>query len=520
MSAGQQARDTRPAELPARQAARPRSATVASYAAILTPAAVMALLGIWRLARDSAMGNDEVATRYAALLSLRQLARLLRHVDAVHGFYYLLMHGWIAVGSSPEVLRIPSVLAMIAAVAMIAILARRLSGSDLTALFAGLITALTPPISYYAQTARSYALVFACVVGSTLALLQVLAAETSPSRTRGLVARRWLLYGALVVLGGYLNEMSLLVLAAHATTILLARCDREIVFRYVAAAGASVVVVAPLAVISSRQGAAIAWIPPPNPASARLLVHDYFGATLAAAVLVFACAAVGALRPRWWRVRALSLPSVALPLLCVPAFLLIAESFVARPLYVDRYVLYGEAGAAMLAAAGLAWTGQRLREAGWRLPAWVPGAIACLCVLLLQITPQLRVRTPQSRLYDFGGPARYIEANARAGDGVLFFDAFYRKDRLGYPQDFRKTSDFALAVSPEQAGTFQGADKPFALVRPLMLDRQRIWVIGVRPSHSLPEVLLRKESLALERDFTKVAQRHFKGIFVTFWVRR
>ena len=36
------------------------------------------------------MGNDEVATRWAARLSLHQLARLLRHVDAVHGLYYLL----------------------------------------------------------------------------------------------------------------------------------------------------------------------------------------------------------------------------------------------------------------------------------------------------------------------------------------------------------------------------------------------------------------------------------------------
>ena len=39
--------------------------------------------------------------------------------------------------------------------------------------------------------------------------------------------RRWLIYGALVTLGGYLNEMSLLVLAAHAITVLLARPGRR-----------------------------------------------------------------------------------------------------------------------------------------------------------------------------------------------------------------------------------------------------------------------------------------------------
>ena len=61
----------------------------------------MAVAGVVGLARASSMGNDEVATRWAALLSLRELAHLLRHVDAVHGLYYLLMHGWVAVGSQP-----------------------------------------------------------------------------------------------------------------------------------------------------------------------------------------------------------------------------------------------------------------------------------------------------------------------------------------------------------------------------------------------------------------------------------
>ena len=70
---------------------------------------------------------------------------------------------------------------MVVAVALTVIIGRRLTGSGWAGLFAGLIVALTPTISYYAQTARSYALVFACVVGSTLALLHALAAETRPA---------------------------------------------------------------------------------------------------------------------------------------------------------------------------------------------------------------------------------------------------------------------------------------------------------------------------------------------------
>ena len=63
-------------------------------------------------------------------------------------------------------MRIPSVIAMVVAVALTVIIGRRLTGSGWAGLFAGLIVALTPSISYYAQTARSYALVFACVLGS------------------------------------------------------------------------------------------------------------------------------------------------------------------------------------------------------------------------------------------------------------------------------------------------------------------------------------------------------------------
>jgi mannosyltransferase len=182
----------------------------------------MTCFGLWGLARYSAMGNDEVASRWAALLPLRQLAQLLRHVDAVHGLYYLLVHCWMAVGTSPAVMRIPSVIVMIVAAALMVIIVRRLTGSGWAGLFAGLIMAITAYVSYYAQTARSYALVYACVLGETLALLSALQAEKAGAAADR-IRRRWLVYGALVTLGGYLNEMALLVLAAHAITVLLAR---------------------------------------------------------------------------------------------------------------------------------------------------------------------------------------------------------------------------------------------------------------------------------------------------------
>jgi mannosyltransferase len=496
----------------------------------------MAVLGLWGLARDSSMGNDEVATRWAALLSLRELAHLLRHMDAVHGLYYLLMHGWMVLGTSPVVMRIPSVISMIAAAALIVIIGRRLTGWGWAGLFAGLIMALTPTISYYAQTARSYALVLACVLAATLVLLHVMEAERASAPHRRL-ARGWLAYGALLTLGGYLNEMSLLVILAHAVTVLLARYGRPTVLRWAAASACGAALVAPLVVVSILEDGAVGWIPRPGWTDLRILFHDYFGATTVVAVLVAGSAVLAAVPPRewwpgkagragaapgvpWWSRGGISLPSVAAPLLVVPAAVLMLESLVARPLYVDRYVLYGEAGAALLAGAGIYRIGRWLaRVTDRRMLVRVPGVVLCLCVLVLQLGPQHRVRTPESRRYDFGGPSRYVGAHAQPGDGVLFFNAFFRKARLGYPDDFRAVSDFALAVSPERVGNLRGQDKPFAAIRPLMLTHRRIWVIGLRPRVSLPPGLMRDESAVLLRDFSPAAVRTFRGMSVTLWLR-
>jgi mannosyltransferase len=518
------------------------AATAAAWIPPAVAAAAMLVLGWWGIARDNSMGNDEVATRWAALLPLRELAHLLGNVDAVHGLYYLLMHGWVALGSSPVVLRIPSVIAMAVAAALMVIIGRRLTGSGWAGLFAGLIMVLTPSISFYAQTARSYAMVFACVLGSTLALLHAMEAEAAGRPSR----RWWLVYAGLITLGGYLNEMSLLVLAAHAVTVLLARYGQPAVERWLWAAGGGVALVVPLVLLSIKEQAALGWVTPPGLTDLRVLVQDYFGVETVAAGLLIVCAVIALLPPRrtwrwlparagqagaapagaepepaWWRSGGVSLPSVAAPLLVLPAAILMIESILLHPVYVDRYVLYGEAGAALLAGGGLYRIGRWLGDASGRsVLVWLPGVIMCLCVLILQLAPQYHVRRPGSRRYDYGGPSRYVGANARPGDGIIFFGKFYRKAKLGYPGDFRDTIDFAQAASPLQVGNFQGRDKPVGVTLPLMLGHRRIWVFGAQPSLRRPETELRAESTVLLRRYVLIRRRQFHGILVTLWQRR
>ncbi|MGH3156346.1 MAG: hypothetical protein ACRDNF_07220, partial [Streptosporangiaceae bacterium] len=223
----------------------------------------------------------------------------------------------------------------------------------------------------------------------------------------------------------------------------------------------------------------------------------------------------------WWHSGGVSVQSVAAPLLFVPAALLMIESLIGPPLYVDRYVLYGEAGAALLAAAGICrigrWLGQISHRPGI---VWAPGAVVCVCALLLQLTPQHLTRTPGIRLYNFGGPAFYLAKHAQPGDGVLFFSDFYRKAELGYPAQFRDTRDIAEAVSPAIKNPYQGIDKPFSGVRPIMLSEQRIWVLGRRPGASLSAGPMQQESVVLLRYFTRTFVRGYKGMWLTLWVRR
>jgi mannosyltransferase len=82
----------------------------------LVPAVVTLVLGLWGLTRRGSMWWDEAATYDMARRDLPELLDALATVDAVHGLYYLLMHGVFAVfGDSLYALRLPSLLAMSAA---------------------------------------------------------------------------------------------------------------------------------------------------------------------------------------------------------------------------------------------------------------------------------------------------------------------------------------------------------------------------------------------------------------------
>jgi mannosyltransferase len=242
-----------------------------------------------------------------------------------------------------------------------------------------------------------------------------------------------------------------------------------------------------------------------------LQVHDYFGGGIFAPIFVaaFCAAAILPLRRVDWRSSGgtVTLPAIAAPLM-LPAALLIIESFVFRPMYVDRYVLYGEMGAALLAGSGLTRIGHWLRARYSRARLeWAGGLAGVLIVAFANIWAQNAARQPESRLFDFGSPSAYLATQAQPGDGVLFATGFYRKAKLAYPEDFRNLTDFSIAIPPGRLGTFQGRNLGFWAIRAKMLKFHRIWVVGLPPSYPPPIPPFPSLARAVERHFVWQSRR-------------
>ncbi|MFF1705994.1 glycosyltransferase family 39 protein [Streptomyces sp. NPDC058252] len=456
----------------------------------LAPVALSLALGLWGVRREGSLWRDEAVTYDMARRGLPQLGRTLERVDAVHGLYYLLMHGLFRVfaGADPLlVLRLPSVLAVAAAAGTLALLGHRLAGPR-AGLLSGVVFALLPPVQRYAQEGRSYALVCALVVWASYLLVRAV-----ESRTR----RAWVAYAAVLLAGCLLHEFAVLVLAAHAVAV--PRAARRAWAR--AALAVAVGVAAPAA-FSVGQSEQVAWI---GGIGAGALV-GFAGVT----ALGIACAA---LLPRGRSAGRVGLVPLALPLFVLPGLLLLLVSLV-KPLYVDRYVLYGQAGTALLAGAAL----DRLARAGGLIRAGALLAAGAAVAALLPVT--LHLRTPQSRVDDVTAVAAAVRAAAEGADGVLYLPARRRVWSLVDPDSVRGPRDLALDRGPADSGTLYGTEVAPSVVRSRVLAARRIVVLrdpAGQPVDATPQEAAKRRLLA--EHFEECGTRAVLGARVSVYAR-
>ncbi|WP_420802945.1 glycosyltransferase family 39 protein [Streptomyces murinus] len=349
----------------------------------------MLALGLWGVDRGG-MWRDEAVTFQVAGRTVPQIWRLVHGVDAVHGLYYLLMHAVLAVHADEVVLRLPSVAGAVLTTALVAEVGARLARPRV-GLWAGLLYAVNPMVGHYAQEGRSYALVAAGVMGATLLLL------------RGVERGAWWGYGLVLGVTCWLHEFAVLVVLAHGLSLALARVRGRVWRGWGCAAGAVLLSLLPMVVVSRAQAAQVAWLRRPTGETVAGLARQFFGTSedvywiclgLAVAgllagvagrrggggawtgqvVLAGASAREGevTLAGTGGRKGQVTLAGVAAPLVVVPPGVLMLASQSSPPLYVDRYVLYALAGAPLLVAAGGEWVAgiaERLRVGGRRVPA-------------------------------------------------------------------------------------------------------------------------------------------------------
>lgn len=478
----------------------------AAVAAAAVPAVLMLVLGFVGLDRHS-MWRDEAATLVATRRSPDELWSMLSHLEAVHALYYTLLQAWLQPADGVVWARVPSAVAMAAAAGLVGVLGTRLVSAQV-GLVAGLLFAVNPSVSFYAQEARSTALVVAVALLSTWLLLQA-------------VERRrawWAAYAAASALLVGLNLLACLVLVAHAVTLLGWRTPGRVLRRAALAVLPAVGVAVVLVTVTGRQPYQLGWIPRPGTGSARDFAHLALGPTVPLVLLAIVLVVVGAAAARTPSQRRLR--ALAVPLLVLPATLLLAVSLV-QPVFVPRYVFPSVAAAALLAAQGLVvLAGLVGARAGRRAPVVVVGLVVAVVVLGGAGAQRLE-RTAASRPDDLAAAAAAVAAGARPGDGLLFLPDNRRLVALVYPGSFAQVHDVALADGPVEARNLTGRPLPLAAVLANLEASPRVWVVGrpgLAPSASEPDTVA--ETALLRRSFVAVERPAVHGIGITLYVKR
>jgi mannosyltransferase len=314
--------------------ARPRGKLLDPWA-IAVLAAVIS--GAW--ASRPSLWFDEGATISAsASRTLPELWRLLGHIDAVHGLYYLLMHGWFTIFPPTEFWsRVPSCLAIGAAAAGVTVFTKQFSARN-TAVCAGVVFAILPRVTWAGIEARSYALSAAAAIWLTVLLV------TAVRRNRPWL---WLCYALALMLSILLSlNLILLVLVYAAMLPLLApkKSRKSPVIWWAITSAFALGIMTPFIVFAHGQVFQVSWIFPVSWHYAfDITQRQYFDHSVAFAVLT-CVTIVAAIAVRLAGKRGPSGDIRGLLIICaawivLPTGVVVIYSAIIEPIYFPRYLI-------------------------------------------------------------------------------------------------------------------------------------------------------------------------------------
>jgi|GEM_PF-1908448 len=368
--------------------------------------------------------GDETATISGSTRTLANLWRLVQHIDAVHGSYYLFMHFWLQLaGVSPLTVRLPSAIAVSVAVTLVFVILRKRTNL-VSALAATAAFALMPRVIWAAGIGRSYA--FTILFGAVLIWLLLRIVEASKPRAAWFVA-----YALVASVASLVFVYAILMVAAQGLALLVLKTPWSKLWRFALSALPALAVAVPLALYAQGQSFQIAWMRHmPTGFFERVFGNVLFYSDPWLSLLVWGLAAFGvfsvirvSLRARKSRAgnglvgnglagNALAgNASIAVQTLMVallPALVVYVYSLQVKPIYDGRYFSFAAAAVAILFGFGV----HRLRFNGLQL-------LAGVLVVVLSIGPAYFWRQEFRYGNDQNKVAELIQKEAHRGDGLL-----------------------------------------------------------------------------------------------------
>lgn len=373
-------------------------------------AAVAAAISAAGAARPSLWFDEGATISAAASRTLPELWKLLGHIDAVHGLYYLLMHGWFTLFPPTEFWsRLPSALAVGAAAAGVVVFAKMFSGRT-TALCAGTVFAILPRVTWAGIEARSSALVVA--VAAWLTVLLVAAVR----RNR---ARLWVGYALLLMVAILFSiNTGLMVLVYAAMLPLIApRTQRKWPALWLAVASvAALGAMTPFILFAHKQMFQIGWIGGLHRNLFLDVVHrQYFDYSVPFAILAGTLVLIAGVLRLLGKARADTgtgrLLLISVLWVVIPTAAVLIYSAVGEPVYFPRYLIFTAPAAAVVLAVCIV----AIARKPWQV-------VALVLVMAAAAVPNylFTQRGPYAKEgWDYSQVADVISTHAAPGDCLL-----------------------------------------------------------------------------------------------------
>jgi mannosyltransferase len=467
------------------------------WSLVVALATATGLLGFWSLG-DKGFWLDEALSVARARLDLASLWAEVSGSQANMGLYYLVLHFWIAIGTTEAAVRSLSVVFAVLTIPVVYGLASRLSGVR-AGVLASAFLAFNAFFLRYAQEARGYSLAVLLVCLSSYWLVRSLQQP---------LTRHWIAYVVTSVLAVYAHLFGALVLVAHLVSLAF-RARGTTPWRPLCVSAAVISVgVAPLAAfVLFRDAGQIDWVPAPRAVDVyyffRALAGDggailLAGYTTACALAIWRLTRGSSREERW-----------AVALLAIWLVLPVAVAFgvsAAKPIFQNRYLIVALPAFAALAGVGLA----RMRPWRWQ--------VAAAALLLLSASAIRSMQVEPERQY-WRSTASFVLSRAKPGDAIAFYVYYgrvpfeYYVNRLGLAKPGVEMVELSSAAWI--AGNRQPDPSP-AVLEGLARRHARVWLVRLQdatpPGHPLNRFEQRRQIVdALSQDFSMTRSDVFPG---------